>query len=108
MRTSQPIAVADIELHPYLYGVGVVELVEDVQRLLPGDPGGVRVARGVVGVAEIDERLGLPVAVAEVTPQRQGPLVADDRLVVVTELVVGVAEAVQRVAQKGLIMKLPV
>jgi hypothetical protein len=32
-------------------GVGVVEVVEDGQRLLPGDAGSLGIADGVVGVA---------------------------------------------------------
>jgi hypothetical protein len=48
-----------------LFGVGVVEVVEDGQRLLPGVAGGLRVSGGVVGVAEVGQDGGLVVAAAE-------------------------------------------
>ena len=53
-------------------GVGVVEVGEDGQGLLPGIAGGLRVAGGVVGVAEVGEGGGLVVAVAEVLVQGEG------------------------------------
>jgi len=71
-------------------GVGVVEVVENVDGLLPDLAGGVGVASGVVGVAEVDERAGDVEGIAEVP----GVLVARDGLGVVAEVVVGVAEAV--------------
>ena len=51
------------ELGANLTGVGVVQVVEDGQRLPPGIPGLPRVAGGVVGVAEVGEDLGLVGAV---------------------------------------------
>src|SRR5215813_3935414 len=79
-----------------LLGVGVVELVEDGQGLLPGVAGGLGVAGGVVGVAEVGEEFGFVVAVAEAPDQVKGVLVADEGLGVVAKVVVGVAEAVPR------------
>jgi hypothetical protein len=63
-----------------LVGVGVVEVVEDGQGLLPGLVVGVGVAAGVVGVAEVDEGGGFVVPVAEVAEQADGVLVAGDGL----------------------------
>src|SRR2546421_4903531 len=77
-----------------LGGVGVVHFVEDGQGLLPGVAGGLRVAGGVVGVAEVGEGVGLVVAVAGVPDQSEGVLVAGDGLGVLAEVVVGVAQAV--------------
>jgi hypothetical protein len=41
-----------LQFYPDLVGVEVVELVEDVQGVLPGGAGRVGAAGGVVGVAE--------------------------------------------------------
>ena len=79
-----------------MFGVGMVEVVEDGQGLLPGLAGGPGVAAGVVGVAEVGEGVSFVVAVAEVPDQSEGVLVAGDGLGVVPEVVVGVAEAVPR------------
>ena len=79
----------------YVVGIGVVQLVEDRQCLLPCDAGGVAVAGGLMGVAEPGERVTFVVAFTEFADQRDGVLVAGDGLVVVAEVVVGVAEAVQ-------------
>jgi hypothetical protein len=38
-------------------GIGVVEVVEDAQGLLPGVAGGNVVSGGLMGVAEVDENL---------------------------------------------------
>jgi hypothetical protein len=57
-----------------LVGVGVVDVVEDGQGLLPGLAGGVVVAGAVVGVAEVAEDGGFAVAVAEVAVQGEGGL----------------------------------
>jgi hypothetical protein len=58
--------------------VRVVKLVEDGQGLLPGVVGGLVVADGVVGVAEVGEDAGFAVAVAEVAAQGEGVLVAGE------------------------------
>jgi hypothetical protein len=54
----------------------VVEVVKDVQGVLPGVAGGGGIAGGVVGVAEVGEGVGFVVAVAEVPDQGEGVLVA--------------------------------
>src|SRR5262249_40667940 len=48
-------------------GVGVVEVGEDVQGVLPSIAGGVGVAGGVVGIAEPGEKVGFLPAAAEVS-----------------------------------------
>ena len=75
-------------------GVGVVDVGENGQGLLPGIPGRSVVAGGVVGIAEAGEAVGFVVAVADVVVQADGVLVAGDGLGVVGEVVVGVGEAV--------------
>ena len=50
---------------------GVLELVEDDQRLVPGCPRGIRVAGLAVGVAEMAERVGFRVPVAGLTDERE-------------------------------------
>ena len=47
-------------------GVGVVDVGENGQGLLPGIPGRSVVAGGVVGIAEAGEAVGFVVAVADV------------------------------------------
>src|SRR5947199_6597477 len=75
-------------------GVGVLEVGEDGQGLLVGVAGGLGVAGGALGVAEVDEAGRFPVAFATVVVFVDGLLVAVDGLGVVAEVVVGVAEAV--------------
>src|SRR5690348_12544856 len=75
-----------------LVGVGMGELVEDGERLLPVLAGAARFAPGPAGLADAGQQRGLPVAVAEVAEQVQGIPVAGERPVVVAEAVVGVAE----------------
>jgi hypothetical protein len=48
-----------------LLGVGVVEVVEDGQCVLPGGAGRVRVAGGLAGVAEAGEGSGFAVPLAD-------------------------------------------
>src|SRR5439155_10510145 len=59
-------------------GVGVVELVEDGQGLLPRSTGGGGVAGSMVGVTEVGESVGFLVAVAEVPKQVEGVLIAGE------------------------------
>jgi hypothetical protein len=56
--------------------------------------GGIVVAGGVEGIAEVAEGVGFAVPVADVPAQVDGALVAGGRLLVLAEVVVGVAEAV--------------
>src|SRR5262249_7053606 len=61
------------------------ELVEDVDGLLPDEPGGGLVAGGVVDVAEVVEIDGPVVKAAKFLVQGEGPLVAGDGLLVMAE-----------------------
>jgi hypothetical protein len=81
------------EFRADMLGVGVVEVDQDGQCKLPGVAGGVEVAGDVVGLAEVGEKGGLVVAVV-LPGQVDGVLVAGDGLVVLAEVVVGVADAV--------------
>jgi hypothetical protein len=75
----------------------VVQVLEDDQGRSPGVAGSWGVSSGVEGVAKVGEDDGLPVAVpAELPVRGQGPPEAGDRLGVVAELTVRVAEAVPR------------
>ena len=77
-----------------MVGVGMAEFVEYVDRLFPDFTGGIVVADGVEGIAEAAEGVGFAVPVADVPAQVDGALVAGGRLLVLAEVVVGVAEAV--------------
>lgn len=83
-----------VEFGADLVGVGVVQLGEDGECVLPGLAGSVALTGGVVGVAQVRQRLGLEIAVAEIPAQRECVLVARDGLPVVAEVVVDVTEAV--------------
>src|SRR5215831_19489885 len=83
------------ELGADLVGVGVVEVVQDRERFLPGRAGLVWVPSGVLGVAEMAERLGLAPAVVGHPVTAEGPLIAGGGFGIVAEVVVGVAETVQ-------------
>jgi hypothetical protein len=61
-----------VQLRADLRGVGVVELVEDLDRAPKGAAGGIGVADGVVGVTEMHEDVGLVVPVAERAVQVEG------------------------------------
>src|SRR5437762_6635620 len=75
-------------------GVGVAQLVEDLQRVLPRLPGRVGGAARVVQVADVRDGLRFAVAVASLAEQGDRALVARDRLVVPAEMVPGVPDAV--------------
>jgi hypothetical protein len=60
-----------VDLRPDPFGVGVVELGEDVEGLPPGIAGGIEVTAGVVSVAEVGEGGGFVEAVAEPATERQ-------------------------------------
>lgn len=74
----------------------MVKFVEDVQRLLPGVAGTYRIY-GRAGVTEVSQNVGLAEPVAEFPGQAKGMLVADGRLSVAAQVVLGIAEAVPRV-----------
>jgi hypothetical protein len=95
-----------VEFGPYLFGVRVAKFVEDGQGGLPGVAGAVLVAGGLVGVAEAGEGDGFFAALAEVSIQVDGVLVAGDGFGVVAEVVVCVAEAVPREGLPGAVAEL--
>ena len=78
-----------------LFGVGVLEVLEDGLGLFPGVAGGVVIAGGVLRVAEAGEGGGFAVGVPGLAEQVECVVVALDGLPVVAEVVVGVAEAVE-------------
>src|SRR5205823_6513960 len=55
-----------------LPGVGMVEVVQDSERLLPGRAGLFRMPGGVVGFADVAEYLGLAPAVPDLPAQVEG------------------------------------
>jgi len=57
---SQRLHVAELDAD--LVGVGVAELVEDGQGVMPGGAGGVEVTGGVLGISEVGEGGGFVVA----------------------------------------------
>ena len=64
-RLSAQRGVAELpELGADLVGVGVLQVLEDGERLLPGLPGLRQLAGGVAGVAEVGEGLRFAAAVA--------------------------------------------
>jgi hypothetical protein len=77
-------------------GVGVVQVGEDGQCLMPVVPGGLAVARGLPGVAEMDQGVGLVVAIVQLTEEDERLLEAGARLGLVADAVIGEAETVQR------------
>src|SRR6266566_10174129 len=81
-----------------LGGVGVLEIVEDAEGLLPGLPGLQQLADGAADVAEVGEGVGFPPAVADGPEDAQRALIAGGRLAEVAGMVFGVAEAVPDVA----------
>ena len=81
-----------------LGGVGVLEIVEDGQGLLPGLPGLQQLASGTANIAEVGEGIGFSPAVADGLEDAQGALIASSRLAEVAGMEFGVAQAVPDVA----------
>jgi hypothetical protein len=84
------------ESGPDLLRVGMAEVIEDGQGSPPSALRGRGIADRVLGVAEVDDGVGLAGAAAEVPVQGERILVVGDGLGVPPEMVVGVAEAVRR------------
>src|SRR5580692_3249008 len=89
------------QLDAKLRRVRVVQFVEDGKGLPPGILGLVLLASGMVGIAEVSEGVGLAVAVAEFAENAQGVAVAVGGVGKVSELVLGVAQAVPRACLAG-------
>lgn len=64
------------ELGADLAGIGVVQAVEDGQRLPPGVAGMVRLAGGEARVTKVGEGRGFVILVAELAEDTEGVLVA--------------------------------
>src|SRR5262245_20748917 len=84
-----------MEFGAELVAVGMIDLAEYAQRLRPCPVRCGGVTQVVVGVAEVVEGGGLGPAVGEFPAEVQRSLVARDGLLVIAELVMNVAEAVQ-------------
>src|SRR5258708_3432559 len=82
-----------------LRGVGMTELVEDVEGLLDGAAGGERITRGVVRVGEVDQPERLVVAVPDLADEMQRVAVAVDGQRVLSETV---PDPTERVPGTGL------
>jgi hypothetical protein len=76
-------------LSAHLFGVGVLELLEDDQRPPPGGSCHLGVVGRELGVSEVDERLGCVVRLAELLVQGECRLVVRRRFPVVAEVTVG-------------------
>src|SRR5580693_5629542 len=82
------------KLGAYLGSVGVAQVLQDVQGLLPGVLGGGQVRGGGAGVTEAGQGVGLAEELAEIAQDVQGVLVIRSGLIQAAELVLGVAQAV--------------
>src|SRR5215470_870242 len=93
-RVCRGVAVCAGELGADLAGVGVLDVLEDGQRLLPGLPGLGQLAGDVAGVAEVGEGIRFEVAVAGFPGNAEGALVAGGGFGEVAQMVLGVPHAV--------------
>lgn len=84
------------DLGAYLPGAGMAAVVKDGQGLLPGVAGGGRAVRNEVGVAEMNEGGGLEPDLFDALADAESLPVAGDRLTVAAEVMVRVADAVER------------
>ena len=88
------VTVCGCELGADLVGVGMLQVVKDGERLLPGLPGLRQLARGVAGVAEVGEGVRFIEAVAGFPVQAERALVAGGGFGEVAQMVLGVSQAV--------------
>jgi hypothetical protein len=82
-----------VEFSADLVSVGVVQIVEDNKGLPPGVAGRFAVTSGVASIAEVGERGGFVITIVEFPPQAEGLLVVGEGPGMVTEVLVGGAEA---------------
>jgi hypothetical protein len=98
-RAGEPEALGrlgqGLEFVADLFGVRVLQVLEDGLGLFPGVTGGVVTTGGVVRVAEAGEGNGFLVAVPDRAEKIECLAVALDGLPVVAEVLVGVAETVE-------------
>src|SRR5262249_44688489 len=90
----------------HVVGLGMVEFTQDLPGLVPCGAGRLQLADGRIRLTEVDEGVGLVVAVTEFVAQFATVLVAADGCGVVTEMVVGVPEAVPGRGADGVIAEL--
>jgi hypothetical protein len=76
-------------------GIRLVQFVEQREGTRPGGAGLAGAAGRLLGVAQMGEDRRLVAGMAEAAEQLHGAAVADDRLIMLAELVPGVAETVQ-------------
>src|SRR6185437_11892131 len=86
---------------PNFVVVVVTQLLKDFQCALPDLPRGGQLVKSLVGVAKVGEDVRFVVAVAKFPVQQEGLGEAGCGLLVVTEMVVDVAEAVPRCRDAG-------
>src|SRR6266480_1994269 len=79
-----------------LGGLGVAEVAEGVERMLPGAASRIDVAGGVMGVAEGGERVGFAEAAVELAVQLDRGVVARDGPGMATKMIKRVPKAVPR------------
>ena len=72
-------------------GAGMLELLENCQCASPGGPRGLRIAKGLVGVAKRHKSVGFLVTVAELMVQVDGLLTAGYGFPLVAEMTMSVA-----------------
>ena len=78
-----------------MIGFGDLQCLEDRQGLVPGLAGPPGLAKGEQGIAEISQRLGLAVALAEVAEQPEAVALAGDRVLVASQLLIYAAQVAQ-------------
>jgi hypothetical protein len=93
-RVRGGVAVCAGELGADLAGVGVLQVLEDGQRLLPGLPGLGQLAGGVAGVAEVGQDVRFIEKVAGFPEEAERALVAGGGFGEVAQMVLGVPQAV--------------
>src|ERR1700733_9763908 len=96
------------ESRPYLAGVGVAQVVEDVQGQAPGVVGPLRISYSVVGVAEVGEDRGFIEPIGEFAEDAKGTAVTVDGLEEAAEVMLGVADAVPGVCLAATVADLTV
>lgn len=87
-------AAAIAELDADVLAVWMIYFIEDTQSMRPGAAGSVQVPRAAISVANVVECIGFVVLVGEFAAKVKGPLIACNGLLIVTELMVDVAETV--------------
>ena len=74
--------------------MGVVKVVQNSERPLPGSTRLLAVPGRMLGVPDVTERIGFAPAVTDLPVQVEGALIAGGRFAMVAEVMMGVTEAV--------------